>query len=132
MTGLPQSDKSWLKMRISHNKVSHILKKQIVQTLVQLLTDLNKPQDTNLFLQDFFTDSELEAFSKRLAVAYYLKKGRSYSIIKENLKVSSATIASIQEGIEKPGIKLAIKKLEADEWANVWATKIGKILPVKN
>jgi uncharacterized protein YerC len=119
-------------MRISHNKVSPLLKKQIVSTFVQLLTDLTKPQETSLFLQDFLTESEVEAFSKRLAVAYYLKKGRSYSNIKQNLKVSSATIASVQEGIEKPGIKLAIKKLEADEWANVWAAKIGKILPVKN
>jgi hypothetical protein len=44
----------------------------------------------------------------------------------QNLKVSSATIASVQEFLEKPGFKLALKKMEAEEWANIWAEKIKK------
>jgi len=57
-----------------------------------------------------------------------LKKGRSYSNIKQNLKVSSATIATVQSQIHKTGIGLALKKLEAEEWANVWAEKIRKFV----
>ena len=62
--------------------------------------------------------------AKRLAIAYWLKKGRSYQNIKNNLKVSSATIASVQSQMENPGFQLALKKIEADEWASNWSKKI--------
>ena len=64
-----------------------------------------------------------------MAIAYYLKKGRSYANIKENLKVSSATIASVQEITDTKGVQLAIKKVEAEEWANKWSEKISKAWP---
>ena len=56
-----------------------------------------------------------------------LKKKRSYENIKNNLKVSSATIATAEKNIDSKGIKLALKKLEAEEWANVWSEKIKKL-----
>jgi uncharacterized protein YerC len=87
---------------------------------------MEKVDEAETFLKDFFNDAELETFTKRLAIAYWLKKGRSYTNIMQNLKVSSATIASVQEFLEKPGFKLALKKMEAEEWANIWAEKIKK------
>ena len=39
-----------------------------------------------------------------------------------------ATIATVQGEMLKPGFKLALKKLEAEEWANVWAEKIQKFV----
>ena len=81
-----------------------------------------------VFLSNFFTEAEIETFAKRLAVAYWLKKGRSYSNIRENLKVSSATIAEISSLLDNPGFSLAIKKIEAEEWANQWADKIKKLI----
>lgn len=95
---------------------------------IQTITDLKDTLETKIFLTDFFNESENEAFSKRLAIAYWLKKGRSYNNIKENLKVSSATIASVQSAMSKPGFKLAIKKIEAEEWANQWTEKIKKFV----
>ena len=95
---------------------------------VQTIADLRDLQEVKTFLTDFFNETEYEAFIKRLAIAYWLKKKRSYTNIKENLKVSSATIASVQSVIEKPGFKLALKKVEAEEWANVWAEKIKKFI----
>ena len=96
--------------------------------LNQAIADLRDDDEAKKFLTDFFNESEYEAFAKRLAIAYWLKKGRSYNNIKENLKVSSATIATIQSGLEKPGFKLALKKIEAEEWANQWAKKIKKFI----
>ena len=81
-----------------------------------------------IFLEDFFNQTELETFVKRLAIAYWLKKGRSWENIKENLKVSSATISVVQSQMKEPGFALALKKLEAEEWANVWAEKIQKFV----
>ena len=83
-------------MRTSDQKLNSSLKSQIKKTLAQTITDLKDVSESDNFLSDFLTDSEYEAFAKRLAIAYWLKKGRSYSNIKNNLKVSSATIATVQ------------------------------------
>lgn len=115
-------------MRISEKKLNPSLKSQIKKTFAQAVGDLHDLHETDRFFSDFFTDSEYEAFSKRLAIAYWLKKGRSYSNIKNNLKVSSATIASVQSETKKPGIKMILQKIEAEEWANQWADKIKKFV----
>lgn len=115
-------------MRTSDQKLSSALKNQITKTFSQTIADLSGFEEMYKFLNDFFNASELETFAKRLAVAYWLKKGRSYTNIKQNLKVSSATIASIQNEMDKPGFKLALKKLEAEEWASEWSEKIKKFI----
>ena len=115
-------------MRISQDKLHPSLKNQIVKTLAQTIVDLKDIDEAHTFLKDFFNESELETFAKRLSIAYWLKKGRSYTNIKQNLKVSSATIASVQNLLGKTGVGLALKKLEAEEWANVWAEKIRKFV----
>jgi TrpR-related protein YerC/YecD len=115
-------------MRISERKVHTSLKSQIAKTFIQAIVDFKNPREAETFLSDFFTNSEFDTYAKRLAVAYWLKKGRSYTNIRENLKVSSATIASVQNTIDTPGIKLAIKKIEAEEWATQWSEKIKKVI----
>ncbi len=116
-------------MRISEKKVNTILKNQIGKTFFQTIADMKDAKEVTTFFSSFMTDSELDTYAKRLAVAYWLKKGRSYSNIKENLKVSSATIATVQDLMDKPGFVLALKKMEAEEWANQWAEKIQKVTP---
>lgn len=115
-------------MRTSSIKLNTSLKNQITKTFAQAISDLKGIKETLLFLEDFLTDSELETFTKRLAIAYWLKKGRSYNNIKDNLKVSSATIATVQALMKKPGFDLAIKKIEAEEWATQWSEKIKKFV----
>lgn len=115
-------------MRTSSNKLNSSLKNQIEKTLAQAITDLKDLDESHTFLKDFFTESEYEAFSKRLAIAYWLKKGRSYGNIKNNLKVSSATIATVNSMIEKEGFKLILSNIEAEEWADQWAKKIRKFM----
>jgi len=115
-------------MRISEKKINPSLKKEIERVLSQAVADIRNLEEANQFLSDFFTSSESEAFARRLAIGYWLKKGRSYNNIKENLKVSSATIATVQEMLEKPGFQMILKKVEAEEWANQWAEKIKKFV----
>lgn len=115
-------------MRTSDRKLNPLLRKQFVRTLTQLFCDLNKFDEVETFLHDFFTDAELETFSKRFAIAYWLKKGRSYSNIKQNIKVSSATVAEISVQTQKKGFKLALKKVEAEEWANKWLGRFQKVM----
>ena len=104
------------------------LQKEIVKTFFQSLEDIKTKRDFEIFFSDFLTPKELEIFSKRLAVAYWLKKGRNYENIKNNLKVSTRTISEVKKLMDTPGIKLALKKMEAEEWANVWSEKIKKLV----
>lgn len=115
-------------MRTSRKKVNRILQRQINLTLAQVFVDIKTLDESEVFINSFFTLSEMEAFSKRLAVAYWLKKGRSYTNIKENLKVSSATIAAVQGQMKSEGFQLALNKMEADEWANLWSDRIKKFV----
>lgn len=104
------------------------MKNQLIRTFAQTLIDFKSLEETHTFLTGFFNESELETFAKRLSIAYWLKKGRSYENIKTNLKVSSATIATIEKLIEKPGFSLALKKMDAEEWATLWSEKIQRII----
>lgn len=114
-------------MRTSKNKLNNILKKEIIKSFIQTLDDLKNFKEKEMFLNSFFNTIELETYAKRLAIFYWLKKKRNYQNIKNNLKVSSATIANLEKDINSPGIKLALKKMEAEEWANIWSEKIKKI-----
>ncbi|OGM18663.1 hypothetical protein A2686_04320 [Candidatus Woesebacteria bacterium RIFCSPHIGHO2_01_FULL_38_10] len=115
-------------MRTSDRKLNPSLKKQVRKTFAQAIADLRDVDEAEKFLSDFFTASEYEVYTKRLAISYWLKRGRSYHNIRENIKVSSATIASVQEMMKKDGFKLIIKKIEAEEWASQWSEKIKKFI----
>ena len=67
---------------MSDRKLNPSLKGQIIKIFAQTLADLKDPKEAHSFLKDFLTDAEIETFAKRLAIAYWLKKGRSYANIK--------------------------------------------------
>lgn len=113
-------------MRVSKNRLNSNLRREILNSFIQALDDLKGLQEKEIFLNDFFNLLELDTYIKRLAIAYWLKKGRSYENIKNNLKVSSATIAVVEKQMDTPGFKLALKKMTAEEWATVWSEKIKK------
>ncbi|MBU0578760.1 hypothetical protein KJ628_02130 [Patescibacteria group bacterium] len=115
-------------MKTSNRKINSVLKTQIKKTFAQAIADTCDFNESNTLLSDFLTESEYDGLAKRLAVAYWLKKGRSYNNIKNNLKVSTATIASVQAMMKRSGFQLALKKVEAEEWANQWSEKIKKLV----
>ena len=115
-------------MRVSQKKINSILGRQIKKTFCQTISDIRDPKEAEAFANNFLTPAEYETFSKRLAIAYWLKKGRSYENIKKNIQVSSATIASVQTMMKSKGFKLALEKVEAEEWAGKWAEKIKKFV----
>lgn len=118
-------------MRISDQKLNLSLKNQIAKTFAQVIADLKNLEESESFLKDFLTEGEFEAFSKRMAVAYWLKNGRSYTNIKENLKVSSATIAQVANMSKGKGFQLGLKKIDAELWATKWSEKIKKLVSNK-
>lgn len=102
------------------------LKRQLLRTFSQMLDDLKDIKEIETFLQDFFSSDELEKYIKRISTIYWLKKGRDKANIKQNLKAGPSEISLAEKLLKKDGIKLALKKIEAEEWANVWAEKIRK------
>jgi len=115
-------------VQLSKKKINKNLGTQIYKLLYQVIADINNPKEAEEFLKDFLTKAELEVLTKRLGVAYYLKKNQDYNIIKKNLAISSATIATIKTQMKKKGFQIALKKIEAEEWATKWAQRIGRIM----
>lgn len=92
-----------------------------------MIDDLKGTKEIEGFFSDFFDSNELEKYVKRISIAYWLRKGRSKENIKRNLRASSSEIAVAQKLLNTRGGKLALKKIEAEEWANVWSEKIKKL-----
>ena len=119
-------------MQLSKRKLNASIERQIFSILYQLIADVKHPQEAAVLFKDLLSDTERQVVAKRLAIALFLDKGRSYENIRNTLKVSSATIASVQERMGNEGIGLALQKVKADAWADEWAGKlsglVGKIL----
>lgn len=98
----------------------------------QLVVDIKTPEEAINILTSLLSETELTAVTKRLAVAYWLRNGRSYENIRDNLKVSSATIAAVQQALNEPGWKQALKKVTAEEWATKWENKIKSVLKIQD
>ena len=114
-------------MRVSKTKLNAQVEKQIYEIFYQTVADLKRKEDVKIFMRDFFTKTEQSIMTKRLAVAMYLEKDRSYDQIKKALKVSSATISSVDKMMNKnsEGFILALRRIEAEEWAGKLAKKIS-------
>ncbi len=115
-------------VQISKQKLNKSLEDQIFEIFSQVLADTNTKEQAKALLEDFLTKTEKTTLAKRLAVAHYLERGRSYENIKNTLKVSSATIASVQRMMRLQGFDLLLQKITADQWADKWSKKISKTL----
>ena len=118
-------------MQVSKRKINKILDNEISKIFYQLIADIKTPKEAEEIFMCLLSDTETVAMIKRLAVGYWLTKKRSYGVISQNLKVSSATVATIAQDLKKPGWQLAMRKVLADEWATKWEIKINKLLNKK-
>jgi uncharacterized protein YerC len=121
-------------MQLSTNPLNKNIEKQLSEMLYGILAELNTPEEIKMVVGDILTEAELTSVIKRLGIAVYLDKGRSYEDVKNNIKVSSATIATVAENLGNPGWQEMIKRIKAEEWATDWTNKITKsirrILPL--
>ena len=113
-------------MQVSKHGINKKVEKKIYKSLYQVLADIKQPRSVEIFFTGILTDTERMALAKRLAIATYLKKNKSYEVIKNELKVSSATIATVQNLLVRgnEGLNTALKAIEADEWATKLTRKI--------
>ena len=111
-------------MPATKQKLNPTIRNQLESIFYQLIADTTTRDQAQIISGGILTDTELLVIIKRLAVAIYLDKGRSYDNIAHNLKVNYVTIASVQEKIGDPGIQLALQKIKSEAWANDWSQKI--------
>jgi uncharacterized protein YerC len=115
-------------MKKSSHKMNTKIEEQVYRILYQVLSDHNSEIETELILKSLMSESELSALAKRLAIAVFLDKRQSYDHIRDVLKVSTATIASVSEDMNKRGMQMMIKRVKAEEWADTWSIRISKAL----
>lgn len=115
-------------MKTSSRKMNQKIENQVYRIFYQVISDCKTDVEVEQVLSSLMSETEVMAVSKRLAIAVFLDKGHSYDHIKEVLKVSSATIASVAENMNNKGMQGALQKVKADEWAEVWSAKISKAL----
>lgn len=96
-------------------------------TFYQLISDIKTPQEAEKILPVIIPQTEISSIAKKVYLAKLLEEGVSYSKIREELGVSSATISQTAKWLKKSGLKLALDKVKADEWADKWATKIKNL-----
>jgi len=111
-------------MQLSQNPINRTLEKQLDEIFYSVLSEVNSVDELKVMVSDLFTEAERSAVLKRLGIALYLDKGRSYEDIKNNIKVSSATIATVAENLGNKGWQEMIRRVKAEEWARQWTDKI--------
>ena len=121
-------------MQLSKKKINKNLNLQLKNMFLGMLAEVRSPEEVETLLQDLLTETEKEVVLKRLGIAVYLDKKRSYEDIKNNIKVSSATIATVAEAMGNPGFQEIIRRIKADQWAKETSSNImkgiKKILPL--
>lgn len=116
-------------MQISKKKVNPKLQKEIEEMFAQVIADIKTKEEALIFIKDFLTETERIALSKRLALTLYLDKKKSYEEIKKEIGISSATIASVQNCLEKKeeGFVMALNLMKANQWAEKWTDKVSNL-----
>ncbi len=104
------------------------IENQVYRILYQVLGDAKSEVDVELILKSLMSEGELSAIAKRLAIAVFLDKRQSYEHIKDVLKVSTATIATVAENMNKRGMQMALQRVKAEEWADVWSIRLSRAL----
>lgn len=117
-------------MQVSKKGVSKKISERIFGALYQVMADTRKSEDVKMLFEDILSDTERTVLAKRLGIVMYLKQGMSYDHIRSELKVSSATIASVQKWMEQggKGLDMALRRIEADDWAEDLSKKVAKSL----
>lgn len=113
-------------MQLSQTKINKTIESQLKKMFYGMLAETDEPEKIETILSEMLTETERVAVTKRLGIALYLDKNRSYEDIKQNIKVSSATIASVAEKISNKGWQEIIKIIKADEWASEWTDKLSR------
>ncbi|MDO4935586.1 MAG: YerC/YecD family TrpR-related protein [Phascolarctobacterium sp.] len=88
-----------------------------VESLLQVITELQTVDESYAFLSDVCTIKELQDMAQRLQTAKLLQEGKSYQEITEKVGASAATISRVNRCLNygPGGYAVALERLKADK-----------------
>ena len=103
--------------QVSKYPLSKDTNDRIFEIFLKTLINIKDKTEGTSLISDFFTPTERIMFAKRLGIALLLEKGYDYQVIKSSLKVSSATIASVNQARQygNNSYRNFISKIQKDE-----------------
>lgn len=81
--------------QVSKYPISKNIADRIFEIFLKSLVKIHNQEEADQFISDLLTPTEKIMLAKRLAIALLLKKDYDYRSIQEIIKVSAATIASV-------------------------------------
>lgn len=112
--------------QISKYPIRKDVANRIFEIFTKVLLATNKKDEAEQLILDFFTPTERIMLAKRLGISLLLEKGYNYQEIKNVLKVSTATIASVNTSRQygNKGYKKLISKILLDESVNAFFDEV--------
>lgn len=117
--------------QVSKYPISKTIADRIFEIFLKSLVNIHNQQEADQFISDLLTPTEKIMLAKRLAIALLLQKDYDYRTIQKLIKVSTATIASVNMAIlygSKGYINLLNKILKEEKFVNMIGEAASKIL----
>lgn len=89
--------------QVSRYPLTKDVYQRVFEILFQSIANIRNPQEVKEFFDDFLSPTERIVFAKRLSIAVLLAKGYDYMSIRDVLRVSPPTIASVNLAIKYSG-----------------------------
>ena len=104
-------EKVWGDVMAYHSK----LKDPFVDALFEAVLSLETVEECYRFFEDICTIKEIQSISQRLAVARFLKEGKTYSDIEKLTGASTATISRVNRCLQygADGYQLILARMES-------------------
>lgn len=89
--------------------------KHMVQWLYAAVQSLQTKEECTAFFEDICTENEIKAMAHRYAIAYWLRRGKTYQYIEREMGASPAQIARVKRCLQdgKQGIARTLERIDA-------------------
>lgn len=117
--------------QVSRRKVQKEIEVRMFEIFWREIADLKDAKETEMFFNDLLTRTEKIMLSKRLAIAIMLLKGNDYAVIKDALKVSTTTVASVNSWLNHGGEgykKVVEKILKREKFEKLMPTSVSELI----
>lgn len=98
--------------KVRYSELSEFQRKKYLGEFYSMIAMLRGRDEVKKFFKDLLTLSEVVMISRRIQIAKLLLEGDTYEDIRQNLKVSAATIAQVEKWVNNGfgGYKDVIKR----------------------
>jgi uncharacterized protein YerC len=116
--------------QVSRYPVHKKVEKRMFEIFERTISQLRSSEEIKDFLQDFLSPVEKIMLAKRLSIAVLLAKGYRYPSIKQILRVTPSTIATVSLSLKYSGrgYKKAVSNILRDEKIDDFWEKIEDML----